>query len=130
MLSVKTKTMKKQLTLLCFFLGVFITHSCQSQHEKTVPAKAISIDEMQHKAEVQLTNNQEPLPSATPILDFRIPAKKVMPGVVHIISTYQGRKIPQRELELPDLFKDFFGDDFGFNVDNRHRFADIITGSP
>jgi hypothetical protein len=47
-----------------------------------------------------------------PILDFRVPAKKVMPGVVHIISTYKDEIVPRAEYEVPDLFKDFFGEDF------------------
>lgn len=113
--------MKKQIILLCYFVGLFIIHSCQSQQEKIMPGKAISIDEMQQKAAVHLANNQASLPAVAPTLDFRVPAKKVMPGVVHIISTYKGREIPQRELEMPDLFRDFFGDDFWKNFESPQQ---------
>jgi len=52
------------------------------------------------------------------VVDFRIPAKKVIGGVVHIIATYEGKNIPRGKMEVPDFFRDFFGNDFDFFFDN------------
>jgi len=48
--------------------------------------------------------------------DFTAAAEKVMPGVVHIKSTaLSGRSGGRGNSQIPDIFRDFFGDGYGEN---------------
>lgn len=48
--------------------------------------------------------------------DFTIAAEQVMPGVVHIKSTsLSGRSSQGRNSQIPELFRDFFGEDYRGN---------------
>ncbi|NJO01577.1 MAG: Do family serine endopeptidase [Bacteroidia bacterium] len=47
--------------------------------------------------------------------DFTEAAQKTTPTVVHIVSTQVANARSNREMQMPDMFRDFFGDDF-FNM--------------
>lgn len=59
---------------------------------------------------------------------FTYAAEKVMPSVVHIKSTVTRRTTTQRN-QLPDPFRDFFGDDFFRNPQERTPRPQVGTGS-
>ena len=50
--------------------------------------------------------------SKTVLVDFKYAARKVIPGVVHVKSTWQNSQ--QERQSVPDPFKDFFNDDDWF----------------
>ncbi|MCI4669995.1 MAG: Do family serine endopeptidase [Bacteroidia bacterium] len=59
-------------------------------------------------------------------LDFTEPAERVMPAVVFIKSTkVRSSRAPQTQ--VPDMFRDFFGDDFGNRIPNNR--PSVGTGS-
>jgi serine protease Do len=87
----------------------FIFTGCRGQENKTVSfpknEKHLSFEEKQKQA---LRNDQPGLiNSAVAAFNFRYAAKKATPGVVHIKSVFPLRA----EREMPDFFRDFFGDD-------------------
>lgn len=47
-------------------------------------------------------------------IDFKYAARKVIPGVVHVKSTWQETKQPEQR-RVPDPFRDFFNDDNWFH---------------
>jgi len=83
---------------------------CKGQEKKdnliSKESKFKSIEERQ-KESVK-TYGSVTAPTSQGMLNFRRAAKRATPGVVHIKSTFSIKSNP----ELPDLFRDFFGDDF------------------
>ncbi len=87
-------------------LGAFVwfdlgsPKSVRIEHLNSSPAVAAKIDGVTGKLEAQL--------------DFTYAAERVMPAVVHIRSTqtaYAGKNEDPRQ-QIPDPFRDFFGEDF------------------
>ncbi len=111
--------MKRFILYFQFSLLFLLIQSCQGQKVETdIPANpTISIEALQQansSPSVEKNYNN----AITNSIDFRIPAKKVMGSVVHIISTYEGKSIPRGEIEIPEFFKDFFGENFDFFFDS------------
>ncbi|MEL6634286.1 MAG: Do family serine endopeptidase [Bacteroidota bacterium] len=69
-----------------------------------------------HQTEVPVVSSRYTAPMEQ--LDFTEPAAAVMPAVVHITSTQLRSKSNQ---QVPDIFKDFFGDNFGQGFEGRQR---------
>ncbi|MEL7063382.1 MAG: trypsin-like peptidase domain-containing protein, partial [Bacteroidota bacterium] len=76
-----------------------------------------------HQTEVPVVSSRYTAPMEQ--LDFTEPAATVMPAVVHITSTQLRSKSNQ---QVPDIFKDFFGDNFGQGFEGRQR-PSIGSGS-
>lgn len=92
------------------FFGIFLFSGCTGQ-EKTgsiIPkeAKFKSIEERQKETIKSQGAGTFTIPQG--FMNFRYAAKKATPGVVHIKSTLSIKSAP----ELPDFFRDFFGDEF------------------
>jgi Do/DeqQ family serine protease len=115
----KKNIMRLNVILVVFIVLLFQVYGCgQNKPDELPPVR--SIDNMQAKA---LPQNQ--IESAGGELmrqsDFRIPAKKVMPAVVHIISSLKRFGPSEREWEIPDFFRDFFGDRIPFDRQSPER---------
>lgn len=68
---------------------------------------------IEHKQSMpSLSSRYESNITSTPS-DFTVAAEKVMPGVVHIKSTSLTGRRSGGNSQIPELFRDFFGDDFG-----------------
>lgn len=110
------------IVVVKLFIISFFIQSCKAQKKETVVLEKpeVSIEDIQ---QVSVSSKLKENFNSTSLnaLDFRVPAKKVMPGVVHIISTYKGKSISVDRLEIPDFFKDFFGDDFEHFFDNPNQ---------
>jgi len=92
--------------------------ACQSEQADAFSFKPISsFEEMQQEPTAFSSTEKDEQISVPNLVDFRSPAKKVIAGVVHIISTYEERTIPQRQMEIPELFRDFFGEDYRFQFE-------------
>jgi len=102
-------------TLLGWLLG---NTACQSKQADEFSFKPISsFEELQEEA-ISLPSTEKSVPLSIPnVVDFRVPAKKVIPGVVHIISTYEEKIVPKGQMEIPEFFRDFFGDDYRFHFE-------------
>lgn len=82
-------------------------------HESAAPAVVSGFDE-----------NGDQLPT------FTYAAEKVMPSVVHIKSTVVRRNTSSQRNNVPDPFRDFFGDDFFSNPNQqRSQRPQVGTGS-
>lgn len=95
--------------LVLIVAGSIFFHSCKGQQSKPFakPEKepAPLFEEKQKQA---LQNENPPVPNVITGFNFRYAAGKATPGVVHIKSVIS----VQARQQVPDLFKDFFGDDF------------------
>src|SRR5438445_9829019 len=80
--------MKKNRLFLCF-LGLAIV-GCQGQDNKNEPLKSLSslTFEEKQKRDIWVTATETKLANPNPDFNFRVAAKKVTPGVVHIKSIY------------------------------------------
>ncbi len=73
--------------------------------------KAIHLKEATPTAYTQYIDNNKNTPNIP--ADFSFAAEKATPGVVHIRSTIEaGITSSSRRMEIPEQFRDFFGDDF------------------
>ncbi|MEZ4776476.1 MAG: Do family serine endopeptidase [Bacteroidia bacterium] len=63
------------------------------------------------------------------LMDFTAAAEQVMPAVVHIKSTVTQSRSSQPQMNIPDPFRDFFGDDFWGNQRGMQNQPRVGTGS-
>ncbi|MEM7374181.1 MAG: Do family serine endopeptidase [Bacteroidota bacterium] len=69
------------------------------------------IVQVEHRSSLPVV--QSSYSTDAPALDFTEAAAMVMPGVVHIKSTLvRGSNKQQQQLQIPDAFREFFGDQF------------------
>ena len=90
--------------------GIFILSGCTGQEKTdTIKPKETKFKGIEERQKETL-KSQGAGTSTTPqgLMNFRYAAKKATPGVVHIKSTLSVKSTP----ELPDFFRDFFGDEF------------------
>lgn len=104
--------MKKYMKQICLLLvfGSFIFQSCNGQKSQSPAVKEKdeipTFEEKQKQALTNSGNNAEH--NILPAFTFRNAARKATQGVVHIKSVFSVRA----GQEIPDFFRDFFGDDF------------------
>jgi serine protease Do len=110
----RKEIMKKFSFITLVILVAFGTSGCKGQVKPSaqdVLIPSISIEEKQKQSSPSdpaiLLSEKSQLSG----VDFRYAARKVTPGVVHVMSTWNSNK-NQEELKKYDPFKDFFGDDF------------------
>lgn len=106
--------MKKLIVTGLLFAIALSFNSCEGQQIKQQPDQkaSTSIEQLQKQAIVKVdtaTSNQ----SKTVLIDFKYAARKVIPGVVHVKSTWQNSR--QERQGVPDPFRDFFNDDDWFH---------------
>ncbi len=104
MKSFKTRSAVILVAISCQLL------SCNGQNDKPAArGERNSLPTFEEK-QAQALGHQSPASGEiiTPNFNFRYAARKTTPGVVHINAVFPGH----REPNMPDLFNDFFGDDF------------------
>ena len=107
--------MKSLYKILILITLVF---SCQAQTNEKGESKnnKYSIDELQKASNTSRVNTFNQV-EGTELVNFRYAASLILPAVVHVISTNKVKKT--RDEQIPDFFRDFFGDrwfrDFNFD---------------
>jgi serine protease Do len=107
--------MKKNRIIGLVLVAAFNTISCEGQKVKQ-PDKlpANSIEQQQLQSKIKRDTALFASRSNTPGIDFKYAARKVIPGVVHVKSTWQATQQPEQR-RVPDPFRDFFNDDNWFH---------------
>lgn len=67
---------------------------------------------IEHHSALPTVQSKYPTSMDTPSLDFTEAAARVMPGVVHIKSTMLSGNRSRQQMQIPDAFREFFGDEF------------------
>ena len=105
------KNTKKILPI--FFIFCLLFQNCNGQDKK--PAAEVQNSRISTFEEKQKSARKNTLAIAIPAhlsgLNFRYAAGRATPGVVHIKSVFS----MQPDLDVPDIFRDLFGDDFWRN---------------
>lgn len=111
--------MKKIITYL--FISGFALCGCKGQNKpENIPIEKKQLIDFETKQKNALIGKKNEVTPNLSALNFRFAAKKATPGVVHIQSTFS-MKINR---EVPDIFKDFFDNDFWgrhFSPDERPK---------
>ncbi len=113
------KTMKK-MKYMFIIAGTMMVMSCASQDRKSVSETGLIRFEDKQKQATEKSSEmsnprKEPGDPAT-LPDFRQASQRAMRGVVHIMAKSQPAQTgtPEGFQQLPEPFRDFFGDEFFF----------------
>ncbi|NNF33696.1 MAG: Do family serine endopeptidase [Saprospiraceae bacterium] len=114
--------MKKQIFLSAITAIVFSVITIAGYQMVDDNDKTIQIQHLSNAPSSQVLYSMDENGKLT-TLDFNETAEKVIHGVVHIKSThmYEGNSRSFEYRQLPDPFKDFFGDDFNRFFNPRPR---------
>lgn len=106
--------MKKIIVTGLLLAIAFNFNSCEGQQIKQQQDQkpTTSIEQLQNKSIVKVDTSLTSQ-SKTILVDFKYAARKVIPGVVHVKSTWQVSR--QERQGVPDPFRDFFNDDDWFH---------------
>jgi Do/DeqQ family serine protease len=103
--------MNKNLAIIFIFCLLF--QNCKGQDKKSVQeilnSRISTFEEKQKSARKNSVTVE--IPQHIAGLNFRYAARRATPGVVHIKSVFS----VQPDMDLPDIFRDLFGDNFWRN---------------
>lgn len=101
----------KKIANICVVLLTMVTASCNSQDKKPDANKSFTTLEERQQQSLKQALASTPLSAAASGVDFRLPAKKVTPAVVHITAVLKISP-DQNQLNKFKQFRDFWGDDW------------------
>ncbi len=113
--------------LIILLTGVVL--SCNAQSDNSSPKETkepLSIGKLQKtsfRKELQVPADYE---AQRGEMNFRHAAKLIVPAVVHVVSTHT--MVPRERPQIPDLFRDFFGDRWFRDFDGQ-RWPSLTGGS-
>lgn len=103
-------------------------NSCEGQKTKQPDPKPTTSIEQLQKESVTKIDTSRIRSSNTVLVDFKYAARKVIPGVVHVKSTWQTSQ-QEEPTRVPNPFRDFFDDDNWFHFFEPFRQRGPTQGS-